>query len=76
MLMVVVMIIMSMLRLKEADAPSQGDAEKERKRELDAIVSVKGDFGQQVGQGNAEENARSERQRTADGGVLLTECTR
>ena len=65
--------LMRMLGLQKADAPGEGDAEEERERQAEAVVRVKGDLRQQVGERDAQEHAGGEGQGAADGDLLIGE---
>src|SRR6266404_5368586 len=59
------------LRFEESDAPSQCDAGEQCDGKPNAVMRVERDFGQQIGQRNAKEDAGRKGERTADDQALL-----
>src|SRR5690349_6274825 len=73
---VVVVRRMRVLGLEEADAPGQRDAGQERDCQPKAVVRMECHLRQEIGQRDAQENARRERERTTNHHVLTREQTR
>lgn len=67
------MRLMDMFRFEKTDSPGEGNPEEERERELHTIVSVKGDFRQQIGQRNAEKHSSGKGERTSNDDLLVAE---
>ena len=69
--------LMGMLGLqKAADAPGKGDTEEEGERQPKAVMGMEGNFGQEVGQRNAQKHAGGEGEGAANGDLLVGEQAR
>ena len=54
----IVLIAVQVRRFDESNGPGQGNSDQQAGRVLDAVVGVELDFGQQVAESDAEEDAR------------------
>ena len=64
---------MGMRRLEETDAPSQTNAEQQSCRQAEAIVGVKCNLRQKVGQSDAQKDARGKCQGASNDRALLVQ---
>ena len=70
-MIVAIMISVRVGRFEESDPPGSDGACDEKSSELPAIMGVKLDFGEKIGQGNAEERASGKCQCATDNQCLL-----